>query len=128
WPDRRARSSAGPRRGPAPESSPGAGSVRSERRSGSEVPRPARGRGAASGTGKAIASFVPLVRCFEQAHYDRRHALPALGFRHQLLAAGTGERVILGAAVVVRGPPFGRNPAPLFQPQQSRVKRALVQV
>src|SRR2546422_747501 len=49
---------------------------------------------------------------------------PESGFQ----AAGSSDRVMLGRAVSARGPPVGRYPALLFQPQQCRIERALIQM
>src|SRR5207302_6508637 len=65
--------------------------------------------GRAHGANEAGGGFTHLLRRLQQARDNRRHALPAFGLGHQLLAARTSERVILGAAIVLRRPPFGRN-------------------
>src|SRR5260370_389380 len=57
-----------------------------------------------------------------------RHAIPAFGFFHELLASGAGQGVILALAVVLRNTPLGHDPAALLQAQQGGIESALGQL
>ena len=52
--------------------------------------------------------------------------LPVLSFGSEDFAAGLGEVVEAGAAIVVRGAPFGFDGAFLFELQKDRIEGALV--
>src|SRR5690348_10099508 len=49
------------------------------------------------------------------------------GFRGEMLAASSGQRIKLRLAVVIGGPPFGRNPAALLEADERRVNGSLVE-
>src|SRR5215468_8509344 len=55
-----------------------------------------------------------------------REPPPVLGLFSQLFAPGSGQFVILRLPVVFRHAPLGVDPPPLFQPQQRRIERPLV--
>src|SRR5262245_53951609 len=63
---------------------------------------------------------------FHHERDDGGHAVPALGGDLELFAAGAGEGVILGAAVVLGGPPLGLDPALLLHAVEGGVERTLV--
>src|SRR6266850_2804214 len=67
-------------------------------------------------------------RAAQEARHQRRHSFPAFGFGKQLFSARPRQRVVLGFAVVLRRTPFGGDPSPLFQAQQCRIERALVEL
>ena len=78
------------------------------------------------GLGVSLRLSSPIAA--EQPRHQRRHSFPALGFCKQLFAAGSRQRVELRLAIVIRGAPLGRNPSALFQAQQCRVERALIEL
>src|SRR6185436_7862993 len=65
---------------------------------------------------------------FENLSDGRRETFPVRSLFGQLFAAGFGQLVILGLAIVVRAVPFGDDPTLLFESIQSRVERTLVDV
>src|SRR5689334_19906236 len=64
----------------------------------------------------------------QQARHERCHALPAFRLRQKLFAAAPCQRVVLRPSVVVGDSPFRGDPAALFEAQESRIKRALVEL
>src|SRR5204863_8179086 len=67
-------------------------------------------------------------RTAEEARHEGGHALPTPGFREQLFAPRTRQRVKLRLAVIFRSAPLGSDPATLLEPQQGGIKRALVEL
>jgi hypothetical protein len=63
---------------------------------------------------------------FEEAGDDGGGLLPVVGFGLKGFAAGFGEVVEAGAAIVVGGAPFGFDGAFLFEFEEDRVERALI--
>ncbi len=63
---------------------------------------------------------------FEEAGDDGGGLLPVLGFGLEGFAAGFGEVVEAGAAIVFGGAPFGFDGAFLFEFEEDGVERALV--
>src|SRR5262245_20385567 len=67
-----------------------------------------------------------LLRAPESGDQSRE-PVPALHFTRQLPPARRGNRIELGAAVVLRCAPARRNPSPVLEPRQGGVDGALVQ-
>jgi hypothetical protein len=63
----------------------------------------------------------------EKPREDRRGPLPLARFLLELFAAGTGQPVELGLAVVLGEAPFGPDVALLLEFEQRRVEGAVVQ-
>src|SRR4029453_17669243 len=61
-----------------------------------------------------------------EAFDDRSRLLPVAGFLLELLPSGTREPVVLRLAVVLGGPPVGRDVALLLELQQGVVERAVI--
>ena len=70
--------------------------------------------------------LAPRLRGLEHAANRGRKTVPLAGLAGELPAAGRGERVKARPAVVLRGAPFGRNPAALFEALERRVERAVL--
>src|SRR5512135_2892359 len=71
-----------------------------------------------------------LRRGFLHGHHTLHHAgeaLPVAGVGSQLAAAGAGDRVELGLAVVIGGAPVRFDPSALLETNERRVDRALVE-
>src|ERR1700759_2442435 len=62
--------------------------------------------------------------------HDKRdgacHLAPAAGFEREAAAAGSGEAVVLGLAVVLARAPVGGEPAAVLQAMERGIERALL--
>ena len=63
---------------------------------------------------------------FEEAGDDGGGLLPVLGFGLEGFAAGLGEAVEAGAAIIFGGAPFGFDGAFLFEFEKDGIERALI--
>ena len=62
----------------------------------------------------------------QEAGEDRRHLLPLPGFFFDLLSARSRELIKLRLPIVVRDPPLGSDRPFLFEFEESRIKRSVV--
>src|SRR5207302_624661 len=69
-----------------------------------------------------------LMRRLQQPRHDGGHPLPAFGFRGELLASGSSQRIKFCPPVVLARPPLRRDPALLLDAQQRRIEGALIEV
>src|SRR5262249_58704762 len=75
-----------------------------------------------------VAAPCEILRRREEAFDDVGGARPILGFGGELLPAGAGDRVVAGAAVVLRCAPLRSDPSHLLELEQRRIERSLIQL
>src|SRR5947199_3581465 len=74
----------------------------------------------------ANCPLVPLTRR-EKPIENRRRRFPFLDFALELLPPGLRQRVVPRTAVVLRETPLGADVALLFELEQGRVQRAVIE-